>query len=140
MIRKCIVVGLTLMVAIVAIPQIGAAQRVFFRPYAVYGYGWGPAWYSPYYYYPAYYPAYQGYYPVAGAYAVGQRTGGVKIETHLKDASVYVDGGLAGSTGKLKQFYLQLGNHDIEVRNSAGQTLFHDKVQVLAGKTVDIKL
>ena len=131
--RKCIFVGLTLMIAIVALPQTGAAQRVFFRPYAVYGYGWGPAWYSPYYSYP-------GYYPVARVYAVGPRTGEVKIETHLKDASVYVDGGFAGSTGKLKQFHLQLGNHDIEVRNSAGQTLFRDKVQVLPGKTVDIKL
>ena len=131
--RKCFFVGLTLMMAIVTLPQIGAAQRVVFRPYAVYGYGWGPGWYSPYYYYP-------GYYPVAGVYALAPRTGEVKIETHLKDASVYVDGGFAGSTGKLKEFRLQLGNHDIEVRNSAGQTLFHSKVQVLAGKKVDIRL
>jgi hypothetical protein len=132
-VRKCMFVGLTLMMAIVALPQIGAAQRVVFRPYAVYGYGWGPAWYSPYYYYP-------GYYPVARVYPAAPQSGEVKIETHMKDASVYVDGGFAGSTGKLTKFHLQLGNHDIAVRNRAGQTLFHDKVQVLAGKTVDIKL
>jgi hypothetical protein len=124
------------MMAIVALPQTGAAQRVFIRPYAVYGYGWGPAWYSPYYY-PAYYPGY--YYPVAGVYAVGQRTGEVKIDTHMKEASVYIDGGFAGTTGKLKDFHLQAGNHDIEVRNGS-QTLFHNKVQVLAGRTVAIKL
>jgi hypothetical protein len=135
--RKCLLVGLTLMVAMVALPQIGAAQRVFFRPYLGYGYGWGPGLYAPYYYYPSYY--YPGY-PATGVYSVGPRSGEVKIETHMKDASVYVDGGFAGTAGKLKEFHLQLGNHDIEIRSRAGQTLFHDKVQVLAGKTVDIRL
>jgi hypothetical protein len=135
--RKYMLVGLTLMIAIVALPQIGAAQRVFIRPYAVYGYGWGPGLYTPYYY-PAYYPGY--YYPQGGVYAVGQRTGEVKIETHMKEASVYIDGGFAGTAGKLKDFHLQAGNHDIEVRSPAGQTLFHNKVQVLAGRTVAIKL
>lgn len=130
--RKLLLVGLTLMVAIVALPQIGSAQRIIVRPYAVYGYGWGPGWYYSPYYYPAYYPG--------AVYGVAPRGGDVKIETHLKDASVYVDGGFAGSTGKLKHFSLKSGNHDIEVRNTAGQTLFHDKVQVLPGRTVDIKL
>jgi hypothetical protein len=123
------------MTAMVALPQIGAAQRVVvyrpyvgFRPYVAYGFGWGPAWYSPYYYYPG------------GVYAVTPRGGDVKIETHMKDASVYVDGGFAGTTGKLKNFALQPGNHDIEIRNTAGQTLFHDRVHVLAGKTTEIKL
>jgi PEGA domain len=128
MFRKCLLAGLTLMLAIVALPQIGAAQRIVVRPYAVYGYGWGPAWYSPY------------YYPRPHIYAVAPRHGDVKIETHLKDASVYVDGGFAGLTPKLKKFDLQPGNHDVEVRNSAGQTLFHDRVHVLEGKTVEIKL
>src|SRR5579871_4819500 len=128
-VRKSLIVGLTLMFAIVALPQIGAAQRIFVRPYV--GYGWGPAFYYSPYYYPAYY---------GGVYAAAPRGGDVKIDTHLKDASVYVDGGFAGSTGKLKHFSLKSGNHDIEVRNTAGQTLFHDKVQVLPGRTVEIKL
>lgn len=134
-VRKSLLVGLTLMFAIVALPQIGAAQRIFVRPHVAfgYGYGWGPAWYYSPYYYPA-------YYPVGGVYAVAPRGGEVKIDTHLKDASVYVDGGFAGSTAKLKHFSLKSGNHDIEVRNTAGQTLFHDKVQVLPGRTVEIKL
>lgn len=134
--RKYVLAGLTLMLAIVLLPQVGAAQRIVVRPYGVYGYGWGPAYYSPYYYYPGYY--YPGYY--SGVYGVTPRGGDVKIDTHVKDASIYVDGGFAGSTGKLKHFSLQTGNHEIEVRNSAGQTLFHDKVQVLPGRTVDIKL
>ena len=131
--RKWALAGLTLMMVIVALPQTGVAQRVVvFRPYAAYGFGWGPAWYSPYYY--------PNYYPGPLIYATGPRHGDVKIETHLKDASVYVDGGFAGMTPKLKQFGLQPGNHDIEVRDSAGQTLFHDRVHVLEGKTVQIKL
>jgi hypothetical protein len=132
-VRKSLFVGLSLMFALVALPQMGDAQRIVVRsyavrPYAVYGFGWGPAWYSPYYY--------PGYYPVA----VGPRDGEVKIETHVKDASIYVDGGFAGTTGKLKHFSLKPGNHDIEVRNTAGQALFHDHVQVLVGRTVEIKL
>jgi hypothetical protein len=118
------------MVALLALPQIGAAQRVVLRPYVAYGYGWGPAWY----------PAYPAYYPRTGVYAVVPRGGDVKIQTHLKDASVYVDGGFAGVTGKLKDFKLQPGNHDIEVRDVAGRTMFHDRVHVLEGKTVDIRL
>ena len=128
--KKSIFIALTLMLALVALPQVGAAQRVIVRPYAAWGYGWGPAWYAPYY------PGY--YYP--GVYNVAPRGGEVKIETHLKDASVYVDGGFAGTTAKLKHFSLKTGNHDIEVRNAGGQTLFKERVQVLPGRSVDIKL
>jgi len=66
--------------------------------------------------------------------------GTVKIQTRLKDAGIYVDGGFAGMTGKLKEFSLQPGNHDIEVRNDSGQTLFHERIQVLLGKTVEVRL
>src|SRR5438067_2129553 len=45
-------------------------------------------------------------------------TGEVKIDTHIKDALVYIDGGYAGVSGKLKHFDLRPGNHDIELRNS----------------------
>lgn len=125
-VRKSLLITLSLMIALVALPQIGAAQRVIVRPYVAYGYG--PAWYSPY------------YYPRPHVYAVVPRTGEVKIETHLKDASIYVDGGFAGMTGKLKKFDLQPGNHDVEVRDPAGRMLFHDRVHVLEGRTIEIKL
>jgi hypothetical protein len=130
--RKGLVAGLTLMVAMVALPQIGAAQRIVVRPYGYYGYygaGWGPTFYQPYYY---------GYYP--RAVVAAPRVGEVKIQTHMKDASVYVDGGFVGRTGKLKNFSLQPGNHDVEVRDLAGRMLFHDRVNVLVGRTVEIKL
>jgi hypothetical protein len=127
--RKGLLAGLTLMVAMVALPQIGAAQRIVVRPYGYYTYygaGWGPTFYRPYYY--------------PRVVVAAPRAGEVKIQTHLKDASVYVDGGFAGRTGKLKHFSLQPGNHDVEVRDMAGRMLFHDRVNVLAGRTVEIKL
>ena len=58
----------------------------------------------------------------------------------MKNALVYVDGGYAGVTGKLKEFSLRPGNHDLEVRDSAGDMLYHNRVQVLLGKTIQIKL
>jgi len=131
--RKFVLATLSLILVLVALPQIGAAQRIVVRPVVrpYVAYGWGPAWYAPYYY-PRYY--------YSGVYAVRPSGGDVKIETHMKDASVYVDGGFAGTAGKLKSFSLQPGNHDIEIRSTAGQTLFHDRVHVIAGKTVDIKV
>ena len=68
-----------------------------------------------------------------------QVTGDVKIDTHQKTDMVYVDGGFAGQTGNLKKFDLAPGNHDIEIRDAAGQTIFHQTVAVLAGRTTDIK-
>jgi hypothetical protein len=119
--------GLIVM-TMVHVPQTEAAQRIVVRrPY--YGF-YGPSVYYPYYY--------QTWGPQV--YAAVPRLGNVKIDTHLKGASIYVDGGFAGTTGKLKQFSLQPGNHDIQVRNAAGGSLFQQRVQVLAGRTVEIKL
>jgi hypothetical protein len=128
--RKYLLGGLTLLMAMVALPQIGAAQRIVVRPYGYYA-GWGPV-YRPYYYPYYYYPS--------GVVVAAPRTGEVKIQTHLKEGSVYVDGGFLGRIGKLKNFSLQPGNHDVEVRDVAGRKLFHDRVHVLAGRTVEIKL
>jgi len=119
--------ALTVM-TLLQVSQVQAANRVFVaRPYYRF---YGGAAFSPFYY--SYWP--QSY------YAAAPRVGDVKIDTHLKGASIYVDGGYAGMTGKLKEFPLQPGNHDIQVRDSAGNTLFQNKVQVLAGRTLEIKL
>jgi len=122
--KSLLVIGIaaTLMIGVFYVPPAGAA----IRPYHFYG----PAW----------------YYPGPGAYWGGRsyvlvpQSGGIKIDTHLKDAAVYVDGGYAGTTGKLKEFSLRPGNHDLEVRDSAGNMLHHNRVQVLLGKTTEIKL
>ena len=65
--------------------------------------------------------------------------GYVKIKTDRKDASVYVDGGFADKVEKAKKFALRPGNHDIELRDSDGRTLFHQQVQVIVGKTTELQ-
>lgn len=93
--------------AVVVAPRVGA--------------GWG--WYDPWWGYP-----YPGYYGV-------DNTGTVKFETDAKDAAVYVDGGYAGTVGKLKNLHLRPGTYTIELRH-AGKGTYSEKVYVAAGKTV----
>jgi hypothetical protein len=64
--------------------------------------------------------------------------GYVKIKTDRKDASVYVDGGFADKVGKAKKFALRPGNHDIELRDSDGRTLYKEQVAVIVGKTTEL--
>jgi len=110
------------------------AQRFVIRPVrrpvivAPY-YGFGPGWYGYNWYGPAWGPTYVMPYT---------QTGEVKLITHMKEARVYVDGGYAGLAGKLKHFDLSPGNHNIELRDSAGRNLFHQQVQVLLAKTTEI--
>lgn len=118
-------IAATLMIAVFYAPTAGAA----IRPYHFYGPVYGPAWYYPW---PR---AYWG-----PSYVFVPQTGEVKIDTHLKDAAIYVDGGYAGVTRKLKEFALRPGNHELEVRSSAGEMLYHNRVQVLLGKTTEVKL
>src|SRR5580692_7959181 len=95
------VASLALLVAIPALGQVRfGGPRFFVGPRVVigpayygpayYGSGYGYGYYSPYYPYPAY-----GYAPRAS-------TGNVKIDTKIKNGTIYVDGGYAGATGKLK--------------------------------------
>jgi len=63
----------------------------------------------------------------------------VKIDTRLKDASVYVDGGFVGPVSKFKKFALQPGNHDIELRDASGRTIFQQRIQVLVDRTTEIR-
>jgi len=65
--------------------------------------------------------------------------GYVKIKTDRKDASVYIDGGFADKVEKAKKFALRPGNHDIELRDSDGRTLYREKVAVTIGKTTELR-
>src|SRR6516162_4282256 len=115
--------------ALLLVAQPSWAQRiivrrpVIVRPY----YGWGPGWYG--WYDPWWGPAY-----VVPSRPVGE----VKLITHMKDAPVYIDGGYAGVAGKLKHFDLPPGNHNIELRTTGGQRLFHQQVQVIRDKTTEV--
>ena len=125
-----IALGMGIITATIDVQPAAARPVVIVRPAYRFGF-YGPAFYGPAWYGPAWGPA----------YVVPQKlTGDVKIDTHIKQAAVYVDGGFAGQTDKLKKFSLQPGNHDIEIRDAAGQTLFHQTIAVIADKTADIKL
>jgi hypothetical protein len=66
--------------------------------------------------------------------------GYVKLKTDRKDGAVYVDGGFADKIEKAKKFALRPGNHDIEVRDEDGRTIFKEKVAVLVGKTTELRV
>lgn len=80
-------------------------------------------------------------YPYPYAYPpdyMSQNFGYVKIDTKRKDDSVYVDGGYADKIAKVKKFALRPGNHEIELRDSDGRSIFHQRVAVLVGKTTTL--
>lgn len=82
-------------------------------------------------------------YPYPYAYApdyMNSNFGYVKVDSKLKDASVWVDGGFADKLEKAKKFALRPGTHDIEVRDSDNRQIFHEKVAVLVGKTTKLKV
>jgi hypothetical protein len=82
-------------------------------------------------------------YPYPYAYPpnyMAENFGYVKLKTDRKDASVYVDGGFADTIAKAKKFALRPGNHEIEVRDTEGATIFKERVAVLVGKTTELKV
>jgi hypothetical protein len=84
-------------------------------------------------------------YPYPYAYPpdyMAQNFGYVKIKAdHAQEnASVYVDGGFADKLDKAKKFALQPGNHDIELRDSDGRSMFKERVAVIVGKTTELKV
>ena len=90
--------------------------------------GPGP-FFGPYY---PFYP-YYGYYPYPPSY-MAANFGEVEIDTHhMKDAQVYIDGGFAAKIKDAKKFALRPGNHNIELRNSDGQTFYQETVAITVG-------
>jgi PEGA domain len=129
--------ALTVLLAFAIFAPVASAHRpnVVFRGHygpAFYGRGWyGPGWYDPFWYGPGWYGPY--------AYAPAPTTGSVKIETKMKDAAVYVDGGYAGTVGKLKTFDLRPGTHDIELRDHEGHSFYQERIDVVVGKTLKLR-
>jgi hypothetical protein len=120
--------SLIALLALVCIAPVASA-----RPFVVVGGYYGPAWYGPAYYGPAWYGPGWGY-----GYARAPVTGGVKFETKMKDASVYVDEGYAGTVGQLKTFQLRPGSHSVELRDHDGHSFYQERIEVVAGKTLKL--
>lgn len=91
----------------------------------------GPA-FGPFGWYGPYYEAYPyGPYLVAN---VGQ----IKLDTHVKEADVFIDGSYAGTIRELKTMMMRPGNYDISVR-APGRETFEQKIYVVAGKTLELR-
>jgi hypothetical protein len=121
--------AIALLAALCIAPVVSARPRVFIGGY------FGPGFYGPAYYGPVWYG------PGWGAPYADERgpvTGSVKIDTKNKNAEVYVDGGYAGTVGELKTFKLRPGDHNIELRDRDGQSIFQERVDVIAGKTTKL--
>lgn len=88
-------------------------------------------------------PFFNGYYGYPyryPAYAPVETVGYVKLDTQLKNAMVYVDGGYAGRAGKLKKFALSPGTHNIELRDSDQRILDQERVAVIVGETTKLRM
>ena len=134
------VLAVALLSVFVLVPAASSQHRVFvsggfvgFGPgWGWYGPGWGwygPGWYGPYGW---------GWWGYPYAYSPGPTSGQVRLVDVAKDALVYIDGGYAGTAGKLKKFALRPGNHNIELRDPSGHAFHQEKIHVIPGKTVEI--
>jgi hypothetical protein len=65
------------------------------------------------------------------------RTGEVKLDTKVKDAQVFVNGGYVGTTKDNGTLHLAPGGYKIEIREG-DRTAFSEDVYVQAGKTMHL--
>ena len=119
--RKLFLIGTVLMTLFSATAFARGPAMVVVGP------AFGPyGWYGPYY----------GPYPY-GPYLVAN-VGQVKLDTHVKEADVFIDGSYAGTLRDLKSMMMRPGNYDIAVR-APGRETFEQKIYVVAGKTLKLR-
>jgi PEGA domain len=120
-VRKLFLIGIVLMTLFSATAFARGPAMVVVGP------AFGPyGWYGPYY----------GSYPY-GPYLVAN-VGQVKLDTHVKEADVFIDGSYAGTLRDLKTMMMRPGNYDISVR-APGRETFEQKIYVVAGKTLKLR-
>ena len=103
-----------------------------------YGFPYGPfyspisaaLWWDPYWDFPVGYPA--------GYFRPGEGKGEVKLNNAPKSASVYLNGGYAGTVERLKSFWLDPGVYDLVLSVPDGRE-YQQRVYVLTGKTLKIE-
>jgi|SRR5215470_1558759 len=94
---------------------------------------------EPWPYYGPFFP--YDYYAYPPRY-ITENYGEVKIEAHHSDkrADVYIDGGFAANLKDHHEFAVRPGNHDIELRDSDGQTIYEEQVAVTIGQTTKLRV
>jgi hypothetical protein len=119
--KKLTLAGVALMVML---PMMGAARGsvgVFGGPAIGYGPGYG------------YYPEYYAWSPMAAIPNAGE----VRLDTKVRDAEVFINGSLAGTSGHLKTMYMRAGAYDVQIREP-GRAPFEQKIYVVAGKVIKL--
>lgn len=100
-----------------------------FYPYDPFYYPLSAMWWNPFW---GFYPAFPADY-----FSSGNGKGELKLNGLPKNASVYVNGGYAGTADHLKSFWLDPGVYDLEVSVPDGQH-YKQRLYVLTGKTLHI--
>lgn len=120
---------------------LGLAALTFLVPSAAFCAGRGVvvarSGFAPLGLYGPYGPAGFGAYPFA-PYVIAPNVGEVKIDTHVKDASVFINGNYAGRVGQLKTMTMLAGNYSIEIREP-GRPPFDAPIFVVAGKSIKLR-
>jgi hypothetical protein len=100
-----------------------------FYPYDPFYYPLSAMWWNPFWgFYPPFPPDY---------FSSGNGKGELKLSGLPKNASVFVNGGYAGTADHLKSFWLDPGVYDLEVSVPEGQR-YKQRLYVLTGKTLRI--
>jgi len=90
-------------------------------------------WYGPFGH-PSVYHGYGFYQPFG---MDNRNVGEIKLEANVKHAEVYINGAFAGTADKLKSIRLKANAYNLELR-APGHASFHQKIFVVAGKTVRV--
>jgi hypothetical protein len=118
---------------------VSASYAHFWPGIYPYGFPYGPfysplgvaTWWDPFWgFFPAVYPV--------GYFSPGDGRGEVKLNDAPKGASVYVNGGYAGTVEHLKSFWLDPGAYDLVLSTPDGRQ-YQQRVYVLTGKTLKIE-
>jgi len=128
--RAIVILGVALAMLVMIVPTASAAGPRFGVGFYGGGY-WGPGPYA-YGYGPYAYGPYWGY-----GYAAYPASGTVKLDTPVKNASVFINGAYAGTTHDDKTMHLRPGTYNVEIREGE-RTMFSDRIYVTAGKTLHL--
>jgi len=94
----------------------------------------------PGFYFRSYDPFWDPYWNSRVVYSAPRpATGELKIKDPMKNASLYIDGGFVGQASKFKNVQLSPGIHRIELRSPSGMTIFQERVNIVLGKTIEIR-